>query len=112
MTHKISNIDHYWESETLHLPFAVEQGDGSAKPLTGATINWQLKTHDGQIVLSDDDTGVSTTIVDAAAGTFRVEIDADVTDGLGNQTYDERTTVIDDAGNKSIVGARFSISGL
>ena len=112
MTHTISDIDHYWESETLHLPFVVETGDGTAKDLTGTTIHWQLQDYSGQVVLSDDDTGVSTTIVDAASGAFRVEIDADVTDGLGNRSYDERTTVIDDAGNKLIVGASFSISGL
>lgn len=112
MTHTISNIDHYWESETLHLPFSVEAGDGTAKDLTGATINWQLQDYGDQVILSDDDTGVSTTIVDAGAGTFRVEIDADVTDGLGNRTFDERITVVDADGNKSIVGASFSISGL
>lgn len=108
MTHTIDDIDHYWGTETLHLPFNVENPDGSAKDLTGATIEWELQDRNDQVVLSDSDSGVSTTI--GTSGTFRVEIDADVTSGLGDSVYDERTTVIDDAGNKSIVGANFSIT--
>lgn len=99
MTHELGSIDHYWEGNTLHLPFAVENPDGTSKDISGATISWELaRFPGGPAVLSDDDTGVSTTVTDAANGTFRVELAAGTTtDFTGG--YRERVEIEDSSGH-------------
>jgi hypothetical protein len=97
----MSDIDppnQYYERESVRWEFTIED-DGSAKALSGASVDWWLLPSQGaptsEAVLSGSDSGVSVSIVDAAAGRIDVVIDQDVTDGLGGSTLWQRLEVDD-----------------
>lgn len=98
MPHTLDSVDHYWEGDTLHLPFTATDADGNPENINGWEIRWAL-SRGGDEVLSTADEGV-TVNRDDAAGEFVVEIAADATDGLGDRSYRERLQLEDTAGTR------------
>jgi hypothetical protein len=75
----------YYEGDSLDINVNVTTPDGSAKDISGASIRFKVKDDFGEpALLSDSDSGVSTTITDATAGELTVSLDAGVTDGLAD----------------------------
>lgn len=114
MSHTIESVEHWPSGDTRVFPFVVPDEDsdvdGARKDITAATISWKLeKTASGTVVLSDSDSGVSTTITDASNGEFEVEVDKTATESLEG-TYREIIKITDSAGNRSSWAGRVEIS--
>lgn len=85
------------KGETQELPFVVENETGVVN-LAGATIDWQL-SQNGGVYLSLADSGVSIENRNDSAGEFRVRLEADATDALPPQTYQETIRITEANGN-------------
>lgn len=100
MPHEIPPDEHYTAGEYVIWEYTVEK-DGAAYPIDGATVSWYLLHRQGddaaEAVLSDGDSDMSATIVDAANGRIDVEIGSDVTADLSGN-YWQRVVVTDSAG--------------
>ena len=86
------------ESRTIE---GTVKENGSAKDISGASTAWFLLPDqgdpDGDAVLSDSDSGISVSIVDAANGRLDITINQGETDGLSGR-YWQRIEV-DDTGD-------------
>lgn len=82
--------DPYFAGDSITLDVTVEKADGTAFPLSGATISWVLADHSGADPLLDDsDSSVTTNIVDSANGELEVVIDSGATDNYNGKKYHE-----------------------
>lgn len=87
----------------MEITVDVDNPDGTAKDLTGASVEFALSERpDGPEELSQDDSGVTAAVTDAAAGEVTITIDADTTDGMARKWYYE-VRVTDSEGKKSVV---------
>lgn len=98
MAHVITQDDHYTENESARWEFTIEE-DGSAKDITGASIEWYL-LHDDDDALTDaaydhDTTGIAASIVTAADGRVDVVIEQDIV----AEGYYWQVLVVDDSGS-------------
>lgn len=112
MSHTIESDDHYVEGESVRWEFTVTR-DGSAYDLTNGSVEWYLLPNRGapatDAVLDGSSSGVSVSIVDAAAGRVDVVIDRGVTDGLADVYY-QRLVVDDSQDGRQIYRGPFPIS--
>lgn len=77
--------------------------DGSAKDLSGASVEWALAERPGTAELLDQsDSGVDASITDAGNGEVTVTVDAGTTDDLVG-TLNHELRVTDSSGRKSVV---------
>ena len=93
--------------ETQILPFTVER-DNEVFDLTDSEIGWALR-QDGQEYVSLSDEGVEIYSRDDSSGEFEVKLDADVTERLPSQTYEEVIKITDPGGDTSINIGRLRI---
>jgi hypothetical protein len=88
--HVGTDADPYYAGDSLELTFDVDQPDGTAKDLTGATVSWAVASRPGDTpALDDGDAGVTLTISDAANGEVTVTVDAGATSDLSGLYYHE-----------------------
>ena len=93
----------YYAGDSLEMEFSVITPDGTAKDLSNATIEWTISDDEGDPeLLSEDDPGVTTTILNASDGVFEVVIDSETTTGMEG-TYYHEARVTDDAGDTAVV---------
>lgn len=114
MSHTIESVEHWPSGDTRIFPFVVPDEDSDVedarKDIASANIEWKLEdSTTGNTVLSDSDSGVSTTITDASNGEFEVEVDKTATESLEG-TYREIIKITDSAGNRSSWAGRVEIS--
>jgi len=88
--------------DSLRLSITVRE-DGTPRPLGGATLSWAVAETAGEApVLTDDDSGVAVTIVDAGAGEVRVDIESGVTSDLAGY-YEHELLIADSDGEETVV---------
>lgn len=113
MTHEIPRNDHYVGGESIIWQYTIEKEDGTAKNLSGATVDWYLFNSRGEdtadALLDTSSNGISVTITDAANGKAEVEIDGSATEDLAGGRYWQRLVVVDDSGNTQIWNGDFPI---
>lgn len=113
MTYDIQPPESYDAGESLTQEFTIEQPDGSAKDISGATVTWELVPDEGddsgEAILDDGDSGVSVTIVDGPNGRVDVAIGQDLTTDRGGQRDWQRLTVDDTGDGKQIWSGPFPI---
>jgi len=85
------------KGETHELPFVVKNTNGNVN-LDGATIDWRL-SQNGRVYLSLADSAVSIVTRIDKQGKFRVRLEADATDTLPAQTYQETITITEPNGD-------------
>ena len=90
---EIQEVDDTLSDETRVLEFTAQE-DGSTKDISGGKISWSLADN-SDVLLSDDDPEVSTSIVDGTNGRFDVTIDGFDVDPGG---YRQRVEVVDTQG--------------
>lgn len=98
MAHEITQDDHYTENESARWEFTVEE-DGSAKDISGASIEWYLLHDDdddlGDAAYDHDTTGITASLTtDGTDGRVDVVIDQDVI----AEDYYWQVLVVDDTG--------------
>lgn len=96
------NDDRYYAGDSLDMVVDVTE-DGSAKDLTGASVEWAMSANPGSTEeLSDSDTGVTASVTDAANGEVTVTIAEGTTNGLERSWYHE-VRITDSSGDKAVV---------
>jgi len=105
MPHRIDPYNHHLAGETLVWEHTVEE-DGSAKDLSGASVNYYLLAEQGDAnddaLLDDSDADITAAIVDAANGRIDVTFASGATDPYAGQSLWQRLIVDDAAGDRSI----------
>jgi hypothetical protein len=112
MSYDITPPDPYGAGESLTQQITIEES-GSAKDISGASVDWVLVPDRGddvsEALLTSSDSGVTVSIVDGANDRLDVTIDQDVTTDYGGQRYWQRLTVDDASNNKQIWSGPFPI---
>jgi hypothetical protein len=100
----------YYAGDALQIVSTVFDG-GVERNLENDEVEFRLETRlNKNVILDDDETGVSATVSDAASGEITVRIDGGVTTGMEGR-YRYRIRVIDDSGSPATVTVgRFKIS--
>jgi len=88
----------YFSGDTLRITFTVNNDDGNAKDLTGATVTWALAKKQGSTPLVTK----TATLVTPASGVCRVDIAPADTADINGSLYHE-LQVEDAAGDVSTV---------
>jgi len=92
---ELSAVTGWGAGDSRRLTFVVTQ-DGAPKDIDADTLAWQLLERPyhtrADAVLDDDSDGVTLSVLDAAAGEFRVVVDAETTVGLWGR-YSQRVVV-------------------
>lgn len=92
-----------WEGEYKEIPFTVQDADGVAVNLTGATLTWKLcRNGPDSTVLLTKTSGSGISLVVAASGTAKVTLaEADTAD-LGGVAYYHELVVKDSSGHSEL----------
>lgn len=98
--------------ENIDRTFPIEDTDGSAKSLVGASVEWYLLpsrgSDDADAVLDHTSDGVTLEVSDDDGGIVSLSVDQGVTDDVTGR-YWQRLVVDDDGPGKQIWGGRFTI---
>jgi len=114
MPYQIESVNNWPAGDTRIFPFIVEDEDSDSEffDLSGADIEWKLKdTVTDEVVLSLDDSGVSSTITNATEGKFEVEVDKSATSELEGR-FREIIQITDSRGNLSTWNGRVEIEDI
>ncbi|UBF23027.1 phage BppU N-terminal domain [Haloarcula virus HCTV-16] len=102
--------DPYYAGDSLTIEVTVETPNGGAFDLTGGTISWALADHSGaEADLTDEDSGVTTGIVNASEGRLEVVIDSGATDDLAGKKYHELEVEAADGDKTTVLTGPFII---
>lgn len=105
-------VEDYVEGDALVLRFDVVDEDGNNIGIGGIEIEWEVRdTRYSDVLLSTEDDGVTTQIVDEDEGVFEVEIETAASESVrGSHVHIVR--LLDADGNQTSFIGRFVIGGV